>query len=354
MNDFPTTPGPDHDDERMRRLLDEAVSDVEPREALDAIHARTKVSSMQSKRSWLLGAGAAVVATAATLVVVTVLSDSPTGNGEDAAPATSASPKPDKSPTRGESSPSPTQEAQQQAVPVYYVGDTTRGPRLYREFHRLATSDPLTTALEEAVATTPDDPDYRTPWPAGTTVAAASYDGDVITVSLGGTEADRLRERPAGMSADEAAAAVEQLIYTAQAALQQGRPGVQLLLDGQRTDMVLGQPASEPLAQGDAIDVLAQVWITTPAEGAEVSTPFEVSGLAAAFEATVLWELRDGDTVVADGFTTAEECCTMAPYTFRVKNVPAGEYTLVVTDNDPSGGEGLGVWEDTKQVTVLP
>jgi hypothetical protein len=352
MNDYPTTPGPDHDDERIRRLLDEAVSDVEPREALDAIHARTKVSSMQSKRSWLLGAGAAVVATAATVVAVTVLSDSPTGNGEDAAPATSASPKPDKSPTGTESSASPTQEAGQQAVPVYYVGDTTRGPRLYREFHRLATSDPLTSALEEAVSTTPDDPDYRTPWPAGTTVDEASFNGDVITVSLQGS--DGLRQRPSGMSKDEAAAAVEQLIYTAQAALQQGRPGVQLLIDGQRTDMVLGQPSSEPLAQGDAIDVLAQVWITEPGESAEVSTPFKVSGLAAAFEATVLWELRAGDKVVADGFTTAEECCTMAPYTFTVKNVSPGDYTLVVTDNDPAGGVGVGVWEDTTLVTVLP
>lgn len=352
MNDYPTTPGPDHDDERIRRLLDEAVSDVEPREALDAIHARTKVSSMQSKRSWLLGAGAAVVATAATVVAVTVLSDSPTGNGDDAAPATSASPKPDKSPTGTESSPSPTPEAGQQAVPVYYVGDTTRGPRLYREFHRLATSDPLTSALKEAVSTTPDDPDYRTSWPAGTTVDEASFNGDVITVSLQGS--DGLRQRPAGMSGDEARMAVEQLIYTAQAALQQGRPGVQLLIDGERTDMVLGQPSSEPLAQGDAIDVLAQVWVTEPGESAEVSTPFKVSGLAAAFEATVLWELREGDKVVADGFTTAEECCTMAPYTFTVKNVSPGDYTLVVTDNDPSGGEGLGVWEDTKQVTVLP
>jgi hypothetical protein len=354
MNDYPTTPGPDHDDERIRRLLDEAVSDVEPREALDAIHARTKVSSMQSKRSWLLGAGAAVVATAATVVAVTVLSDSPTGNGEDAAPATSASPKPDKSPSDTESSPSPTQEAAQQAVPVYYVGDTTRGPRLYREFHRLATSDPLTSALEEAVSTTPDDPDYRTPWPAGTTVDGG-FDGvgsaGEITIRLSNDSG--LRQRPAGMSGDEARMAVEQLIYTAQAATQTRAP-VQFLIDGQRTDMVLGQPSSEPLAQGDAIDVLAQVWITEPGESAEVSTPFKVSGLAAAFEATVLWELRAGDKVVADGFTTAEECCTMAPYTFTVKNVSPGDYTLVVTDNDPSGGEGLGVWEDTKQVTVLP
>jgi hypothetical protein len=33
-------------------------------------------------------------------------------------------------------------------------------------------------------------------------------------------------------------------------------------------------------------------------------------------------------------------------------DAPPGEYTLVVTDNDPSGGEGFEVWEDTKRITV--
>jgi hypothetical protein len=155
------------------------------------------------------------------------------------------------------------------------------------------------------------------------------------------------------MSEQEAAMAVEQVIYSAQAALQQGRPPVQLMIDGQRTDMVLGVPASEPLAEGDALDVLAQVWVIDPAEGAEVSVPFEVSGLANAFEANVQWELMQGDTVVKDGFTTAEEAFTMAPYSFRVKDVPPGDYTLVVHDSDPSGGEGFAPWVDTKNITVV-
>ncbi len=86
MNDF-------RDDERIRALIEEAVSDVEPREALGSIHARTKVSSMNRRRSWFLGAGAAVVATAATVAAVTVLSGDGTtgGPGRDiAGPAASA------------------------------------------------------------------------------------------------------------------------------------------------------------------------------------------------------------------------------------------------------------------------
>ena len=65
-------------------------------------------------------------------------------------------------------------------------------------------------------------------------------------------------------------------------------------------------------------------------------------------------QLMQDDRVVKRGFTMAKECCTMAPYSFKVKSVPPGEYTLVVHDSDPSGGEGFAPWQDTKRVTVLP
>jgi hypothetical protein len=350
MSDFPTSSGHDRDDERVRRLLDEAVSDVEPREALGTIHARTKVSPMRSKRSWILGS--AVVATAATVAAVAVLSNGTPEPRNDVGPATTASPSPteDVTPTEEPTETEPP-EPTMETVPVYYVGDTSRGVRLYREFHRVDTGgDKVSAAVNEAVSTTPTDPDYRTDWPQGTTAAQVDAPpSDVITIDVRG--AGTLRGR-SGLNEERAQMAVEQLVYTVQAATQSRSP-VQLLLNGGRTDTLLGVPVSEPLAEGDAMDVLAQVWIIEPGEGAEVSAPFEVSGLAAAFEATVLWELRQGDTVVEDGFTTAEECCTMAPYSFMV-DVPPGEYTLVVTDNDPSGGEGFGVWEDTKQITVVP
>jgi hypothetical protein len=376
MNEFPDTgsQGQDRDDERLRRLLDETVSDVEPREALGSIHARTKVTPMKRRRSWLLGAGAAVVATAATVAAVTVLgSDGTTGGPGREVAGPAASPKagtsegasPSDQPTKDTTpteKPSATESVAPtvEAVPVYYVGDTSRGPRLYREFHRVDTAgNPLEAAVREAVVTRPDDPDYRTDWPAGTAVDT-SFDGigngGQISIELYNESTD-LRERPAGMSAEQADLAVEQLIYTAQAAAQVRAP-VQFYLARQgssenRTDTLLGVPVSEPLAQGSAEDVLAQVWVIEPAEDARVTSPFEVSGLAAAFEANVQWELKQGDRVVERGFTTAKECCTMAPYSFTVK-APPGDYTLVVHDTDASGGEGFAPWEDTKRVTVVP
>jgi hypothetical protein len=54
---------------------------------------------------------------------------------------------------------------------------------------------------------------------------------------------------------------------------------------------------------------------------------------------------------VRNGFTTAQECCTLSPYSFDV-TAPPGDYTLVVHDTDESGGEGIGISQDTKDITV--
>ncbi|MGN6128875.1 MAG: Gmad2 immunoglobulin-like domain-containing protein, partial [Nocardioidaceae bacterium] len=311
---------------------------------------------MSARRPWIRGAGAAIVATAAVIVAMTVV-------GNNGSPSPSAGPAAGSGPSRhavatptqavepSASASQPATSVSSQTVPVYYVGDTSHGPRLYREFHQVTTGDPLSAALSEAVGTTVDggqskplDPDYRVPWPAGTT-ASGSTDGDTITVDLSGS----VHDRPAGMSEDEAKIAVQQLVYTAQAATQSTAP-VQLLLNGQHTDTVLGVPASEPLARGDETDVLAQFWIISPQEGETVTSPVKVSGLAAAFEANVPWELKQGDRVVKKGFTTAKECCTMAPYSFTVQ-APPGDYTLVVHDSDPSG-QGNAPWTDTKDITI--
>jgi len=349
MNEFP---GSSPEDEQMRRLLDDAVSDVEPRDSLDSIRARTKVKDMSIRRNWFLGAGAAAVATAATIAAVTVMGGSPgTTGAQDPGYAGTESPTASNKPsTEPSASTDGSPEATSTTVPVYYVGETSRGPRLYREFHTVETSlDKLQASVVEAMTSNPDDPDYRTDWPAGASANSVTMQGDVITVDLDAMGTD-LHDRPSGMTEQEASLAIEQLIYTAQAATQTRSP-VQFTLNGQRTDAVLGVPTSEPLAQGQDFDVLAMMWIIEPAEGATLQSPFKVSGLANAFEANVQWELMQGNTVVDSGFTTARECCTMAPYSFRITASP-GDYTLVVHDSDPSDGEGFAPWQDTKNITV--
>jgi hypothetical protein len=349
MNDFPP------EDEHLRELLEDAVADVEPQHSLDDIRSRTKVTHMSTQRNWLLGTGAAVVATAATITAVVMLGG---GTSNTSSPGVAAGPSGTASTTTQASSPttqpsastSPSSSADAgpgPLQPVYYAGDTGQGPRLFREFHHEAAADPLTSAVQNAVSGVADDPDYSTLWPTAVQ-SDTKFDGDLITINLRGN----VHDRPAGMTAQDARIALQQLIYTAQGVVQKRAP-VQFLLDGKHTDTVLGEPTAEPVSQAPADSTLALVWIIDPAEGATVPSGFTVNGLANAFEANVQWELKQGDTVVRHSFTTAKECCTMAPYSFTLK-APPGHYTLVVHDGDPSGGAGPAPWQDTKDITIAP
>ncbi len=336
-----STPTPD--DERLRALLDDAVADVEPDYGLDRIRSRTRPAP---RRSWWLPTLGALTATAATIAAVVVLSDrggQPGGPAADG-PTASASPEPS---TRTRT-----------AVPVYYVGTTPAGPRLFREFHATDLGDGsdalLRSAVQQALTGKALDPDYRSDWPAGTTLEAVHFDGigsdGLLTLDLANA-GTVLHDRPASLSQAEAAMALEQLIYTAQAATQT-RAAVQLLVDGKPTDTLLGQPAAEPLSQGAAMDVQSTVWVTAPQDGDTVSSPFTVTGRGAFFEAHVAWQLLRGGSVVQEGSASAQECCTLAPYKFQVTADP-GDYVLRVYDQDMSGGEsGRAEVEDTKRVTV--
>jgi hypothetical protein len=307
-----------------------------------------------------------VVATAATVAAVALMAGGPgtTGARPDHAAQQPAAPtRANQVPTKA-SSPAPSPTNQQPsgsasapaapgtptAVPVYYAGDTSHGPRLFREFHTWSGPNAAKAAVTDALTGSARDGDYHTLWPAGTTVSSVRLDATsgAIEIDLGSGSAG-LVDPPAGMSETEASEAVQALVYTAQGALQSVAP-VRFLVGGSQTDTILGVPSAQPVGRADQAAVLAQVFIIDPAQAASVTSPFRVDGQAAAFEANVQWELKQGGRVVKRGFTTARECCTLAPYHFSVK-APPGNYTLVVHDEDASGGQGR-TWQDTKQITV--
>ena len=338
---------PPSDDSDLRSLLHDAVSDVQPHGTLEQIESRSRRGAPTARR-WVLPTLTAAAATVAVIGGAVALPGNDTRR--DDAPTAQAPASPSAQPTD-----LPSRAAEPDvtlAVPAYFVGSTAQGPRLYREFQRQPVCPgeecKLEASVRTAVAGQPDDPDYRASWPDGTAVNGVTWDGELLTVDLGGTD---LRDRPAGTDAAESEVAVQQVVYSAQAALGQGRPPVRLLLEGEPADQVLGVPTAEPLAAASPDSTLATIWVNTPSEGATLERQFEVSGQAATFEANVVWELKRGDEVVDSGFATAEECCTLSPYSFEVTAEP-GTYTLVVGDTDESDGEGVGTSEDTKQITV--
>ena len=359
----------ERDDRRLRELMSDAVSDVEPRDALpeirSAIRSRTQeahVPSQSSSTRWTYAFTGALLA-AAVIVAVFLLFDPPGGDdgdpgpaaGPTATPTDEATDKPTDEPSAtpsAEPSSEPEPSGEEATAAVYYMADTRGGPRLFREFQVVKGTDAFDRGLA-LLQGSPRDPDYTSGWPAGSFTGAA-MEGDVIRVTIGGPA---LRAIPQGMSEEEAAIAVEQVIYTMQAAAQQRAP-VQFILDGNPVDQVYGVPTSEPLANGPALEVLNLMSVTSPEQGATVSGSMDISGVANSFEANVQWEiLGSGGKVVDSGFVTAEGWMgeKLFPWsdTVDVSDLAPGEYTFVAQTDDPSGGaEGNGPAVDTKQFTV--
>lgn len=359
----------DHDgpdarlDRQLAGLLADAVSDVEPVNALDTIRTRTKVTTMSSRRPWLLAAGGAVVATAAVITAIALAGGGLPGTTaeDDPGPAgqtsEAAEPTPDESadPSPDEPTPSaPPEGSGSGPVPVYLVSETPQGLRLFREFQPGTGDDPLLASATATVEGRSLDPDYRSLWPEGSSVAGVVSDGaDILTVDITGAP----RDLPSGMTQAEAQLAVQQVVYSVQAANGQGRVGVQLLLDGGRTDQVLGQPASEPLANGPVLETLSMMNITYPDEGATVSGTFTANGVNNGFEASVTWRLLDGEEVVGEGFGTAEGWGEERLFPWEVEvdvsGLEPGAYTFLTSNDDPSGGaEGAGPHTDTRVIIV--
>jgi hypothetical protein len=333
----------------VARMLARRASDLGPEAGLDPNDslALAKEAMMRTRAAVSIATAAAIVVlgAAGAVVLANRPADEP-GVATDPTPSAPAEPTPSVIDTEPVS------------LPVYYLGDTPRGPRLYREFRSVQTADALSAAVDLAVSESPSDPDYRTPWGEGVG-ATASYDGDVLTVDLLDDTAAGLHDRPAGMSPEESAMALEQVIFTAQAALGEGRVPVQFLLDGQRTDQVLGQPTAEPLSNGPVLETLSLVNITTPAEGSAVSGSLSLTGVANSFEANVVVTLqRTGSTevdfqegVMAEGWM-GERLFPFAA-TIDLADLEPGSYVLTAMTDDPSGGaEGFGPFSDTKVITV--
>jgi hypothetical protein len=278
------------------------------------------------------------------LVVLAVLLVAGCGSGADLGREPPVPPLTTR-PAPGSPAPTAGPEGLERGLPVYYVAETDAGLRLQRELHRVRSTDPASDAVREMLANpTGTDPDYRNPWPSGTTLRTPVTVDDAIVVDLAGAQAGPVVP-------ELAEAAVQQLVFTVQGALQSSDP-VRILVDGRPIDRLWDAvDTSVPVERGDDYALRSLVQIDSPAHGATVGAPVEVTGEAAVFEATVRWQvLRDG-AVVRSGFTSTTEGQRFAPYTFEVDLAP-GEYTVRVLEDDPSGGEGRPVLSDDKAVTV--
>lgn len=357
-----------NDDDQLRRLLSDAVSDIEPRDRLAeiraSVHPDPQVVPMSRPRPWFYALAGAVASAAVIGVIAyttTALSgpddtgDLGASQGRHSSPPVSTATATDSqaTPSSPSTSSSPVTTGAK-AYAVYYVGADAAGrPVLYREWHRgpsLPTSDPngtgddlLTEAVHDAVASLPLDPDYRTPWHDLATLDHASYQGTGADDSLQIAFADTgIAERPTGMSAAEARAAVQQLVYTAQGAIGKRVPvafSVAGTVPG-TAPTLLGVDISRPIDNAPMLRTLSLVNISSPNEGEQVSGRLVVTGVNNAFEGnSVIYLERSGKKYAVTPATGGQGGHRLFPWkvALDLTRVPLGEYTLVAENDDPSG-----------------
>jgi len=255
-------------------------------------------------------------------------------------------------PTTGTStgSPSTTTPAGTAAValPVYFlgpVGGDNPAAKLFREYVRrdlpagATPAEKAKAALVLAINAQPysNTDGYLQPW-SGQTIGDVSVSDGLITVHLanGG-------DPNAVVGQENARLAVQQLVWTAQAAVQATLPvrfevsgGTTKLFGSISTDQSFTRPPADR-----SYEDLAPVWVTAPTRDQVLpaAKPVVVKGLAIVFEATVNWQLDRGTRQVSTGHAMASTGAPMqGEYSFSLGRLTPGDYTIRVRELSAKDG----------------
>jgi hypothetical protein len=329
-------------DLKIRDLLHEVADDVEPGDRLAAIRAATAPAGRRTRRGWWAAGGAGLVA--ASVVTAFTLN---TGG----APQTT---DPDLAGPPSTSDTATDEDGTSRPVAVYFVGDTALGPRLFRELRPDIDADSrVLLAIHAALGGDALDPDYRSPWPEGVVLRQWSDRPDGITVSLEGAPVDR----PAGLSEEEARLAIEQLVRTAQAVAGRGKVPVDVQIERQVTDTVLGVPTTAPLKGSPDLEVLAPVSLSEPSEGQTMRAngTLWVSGRATSADdlVTVRVQRWEGTAVALGPSSMTLDEASGSPGSFslglRSDDLQPGEYEVIAKVQNSDGTTDT----DTRRITIV-
>ena len=342
----------DSDFERqLRESLRLDAERVNPRdrrtEILAMAHDDTQVAHPSRRRFIPLAAAASVALITAITWGVSNSGGTPQGalTPRPVPPAGSTSPSP--SPAFSPAAPGATSQV---ALPAYFVGATSgTGDKfgLYREFVQGTVPVDATPAQKAAAAVavamnaqpfTNFEP-YVQPW-SGTSVEGVSMTPDLITITLNGSGAS-------GFTSEQTRLAVQELVWTAQAAVGQGTIPVKFVVADGSTTLFGTYPTSSTYnrpAKDLQYQDLGPIWITAPENGHvfKAGTPVVVTGESCAFEATTQWQLKRNGSAVRSGTTTASSGCpTRGTWTVNLGALASGDYTFRMFEISMQDGKGI-------------
>lgn len=304
------------------------------------------------------GTGTTRHALLAGTAVAALLVSAACGNGGQTSPkpgATSATST--AAPTPTTTSPSPTATSttgQLTGIPVYWVAESRKSFRLYREFRTVpkVSGGTVASAVAAMMRLKPLDPDYMTPWRSPSRLAVAQS-GAAIKVDV---SKDAFANTQVGSELAERA--LQQLVYTATAAAHvagHDATTVAVTVNGGGYDAWGVIRVGAPMRRAPLLDVQGLAWVTSPQQG-EVRKAGTVTftGYGTSFEATFAWKVTTAaGAVVARGSAMGGTGTGgFGEFTFSAR-LPKGSYTVLVSTDDPSGGaSGLGPATDDKDFTV--
>ena len=333
---------------RLREVLHREAERIKPHERRTEILAMVHDDEKQiaePRRRWLIpGAAAASVA----LIGAVIWGVSNTGSSQQATPAmTSASAPAIVSPdaTSNESVAGATTKV---ALPAYFVGaNTTAGDQfgLYREFIPTAVPVGATPAQKARAAVaaamnaqpfTNYEP-YLQPW-SGTSVTDVMATPTLITITLSGPGAS-------GFTAAQTKLAVQELVWTAQAAIGQGTTPVKFVVANGSPKLFGTYPTTQTYNRPPPdlqYEVLAPIWIITPVRNHVYPAGATVvaAGQSCSFEGTTQWQLTKSGTTVKSGVATASSGCpTRGTWQVKLGVLAAGNYTFRMSEVSMQDGK---------------